>query len=569
MRTHRKTGAELIVDFLVRAGVRTVVGIPGGSNLPLYDALQRSPIQHVLARHEQGAGFMAQGMARSTGRPGVCLASSGPGSTNLTTPLADAKMDSVPVVAITGQVPTSLIGTDAFQEVDTRAMMRPITKGVFMPHTVEDLADTLEQAWDLCQSGRPGPVLVDIPKDVQQAFLNEISTTETADRRMHLASPCAPAPSSATAPEFRTAIQRAAHMISEAERPVLYAGGGIVHAEAATHLGALARNHDIPVALTLLGLGCFDPEDDLYLGMLGMHGNHSTNHAIDEADLVIAIGARFDDRATGAHSFAPQARIIHADIDAREIGKIRSVDLGVRCDARAFLSALLPQLRPMRRPDWRRRITELRAEDHVPDEWDENPLHPVHLLHTLARHADPATIFTTDVGQHQMWTARHLPIRSPRGLLTSGGLGTMGFGVPAAIGAALACPERPVVCITGDGSLFMNIQELSTIAEIQPDLKILVFNNNHLGLVRQQQDLFYSSNFFAIRYDRPADYARVAQAMGIKGIRAAEHSDMDDLLRRALSEPGPVLIDLPIDETLHVLPMVPPGKANVQAILRT
>lgn len=579
------TGAEFIIDFLVQKGVHTISGIPGGANLPLYDALQRSPIRHVLARHEQGAGFIAQGMARATGEPGVCFASSGPGVTNLTTAIADAMMDSIPVLAITGQVPTSLIGTDAFQEVDAVGIMAPITKAAFMIHSVDELEERLEEAYRIMLDGRPGPVLVDVPKDIQLAEMPASSQPYRAPSKPASFNSASPnlmpsgsdikskdtEPALPSKGSFHEKIAAIVTMLEEAKRPLIYAGGGIVYAGAADELRSLTDALQIPAALTLMGLSILPETHPLNLGMLGMHGNRSTNHAIEEADLILALGVRFDDRATGnVHTFAQNAKIVHVDIDASEIGKNRSVDIGLCADLKEALVALLHAFsgneRPIGSSSWLDRIEHLRKEDYLPEEWLDNPFHPVALLRHLGEIAPADAIFTTDVGQHQMWAAQHLSLRGPRSFLTSGGAGTMGFGLPAAIGAALAFPERPVICITGDGSLFMNLAELSTAAELNLNIKVLVFNNNHLGLVRQQQDLFYQKNFFAIRYDRPTDYAMVARGMGFEARNILHEENVGEILEAALSENGPVLLNIPIDEEQHVLPMVPPGKANIQAI---
>ncbi len=553
-----KTGAEYIIDFLVSKGVDTVSGIPGGANLPIYDALQRSPVRHILARHEQAAGFIAQGMARTTGKPGVCLASSGPGVTNLATAIADAMMDSIPVMAITGQVPVSLIGTDAFQEVDAVGIMAPITKAAFMIRSIDELADRLEEAYHIMLKGRPGPVLIDVPKDIQQAMTSASTATPTA----------LPAASSQGQPHMAE-LHDIVTLLHQAERPLIYAGGGVLHARATEELRALAEAFQIPVALTLMGRDILPASHPMNLGMLGMHGNRSTNRAIEEADLLLALGVRFDDRATGnVQAFARKAKIVHIDIDASEIGKNRSVHTGLCADLKQALPALLAAVRsPL--PSyaaWHARIKEMQDEDPLPEQWLENPFHPAAILRHTGTVAPNNTIYTTDVGQHQMWAAQHLPLHRPRSFLTSGGAGTMGFGLPAAIGAALACPDSTVICITGDGSLFMNLAELSTAAELQLNIKVLVFNNQHLGLVRQQQNLFYQQNFFAIRYERPTDYAMVAKGMGFEAYNISREDDINAILERVLAEKGPCLLNIPIDEKEHVWPMVPPGKPNTEAI---
>ncbi len=544
-----RSGAEIIVTLLERQGVDVVAGIPGGANLPLYDALHASRIRHVLARHEQGAGFIAQGLARATGTASVCLASSGPGATNLVTALADAMSDSIPLVAITGQVPTSLIGTNAFQEVDTVGITRPITKKNYFVRSASELLATIPEAFAVAGSGRPGPVLVDVPKDVQ---------TQTVPVE---AWPAPGRPSPWPEPDA-AAIAHVASLIARARRPILYVGGGIIASGASAEVVALARRADLFVTSSLHGLGAFPSDDPLFLGMLGMHAAPYTNHTLDQADLVIAVGARFDDRATGKPSeFCPRATIVHVDVDAREIGKIKPVLRGAVGDARSVLRALLRQVRPAQRPEWRARVAALRAEHPLPLEAHG----ATDFLRALAKRVPRTTIITTDVGQHQMWVAQVYPFSEPRTLLTSGGLGTMGFGVPAAIGAALARPDRRVVCVTGDGSLLMNIQELSTLAELGLAVAVVVLNNGHLGLVRQQQELFYGERYQASRFHAKPNFAAIARGFGVPAFDVAPPSDVGwelTVLEQALREPGPVLVNVPISPLQMVLPMVPPGAAN-------
>jgi acetolactate synthase-1/2/3 large subunit len=558
------TGATLVIRELERRGIDTVAGIPGGAILPLYDALQASRIRHVLARHEQGAAFIAQGMARATGKVAVCLATSGPGATNLITALADARADSVPLVAITAQVPKALIGTDAFQEVDTCALARPVTKACFFAHDAAELAELLPRVFELAESGRPGPVLLDIPKCV----LNQ-KLPEEAPRSMTraLATPAA-APSRhrvarrlhADAPETWSLL---ADELSQSERPLLYIGGGIHAAGAYAELLALARRADIPVVSSLHGLGAYPADDPLFLGMLGMHGAPYTNHATEEADLVIAVGARFDDRATGTpESFCRRARIVHFDIDERELGKIKPIEFGVVTCARVALRRLLEHTAPAAHAAWRARIEALRSE---------RPLvlfgQGCEFLQRLSAELDKSAIVTTDVGQHQMWVAQCMPFHEPRTLLTSGGLGTMGFGLPAAIGAALALPERKVVCVSGDGSLLMNLQELATLAELGLNVTTFVMNNAQLGLVRQQQQLFYGRRYSAAHFQRGSDFAALARGFGVRGESATAEELTSDALRQLLTEPGPLVVDVRIPGTENVLPMVPPGASNLDMIL--
>ncbi|HEU4581310.1 MAG TPA: biosynthetic-type acetolactate synthase large subunit [Polyangiaceae bacterium] len=557
------TGAQLVIAELERRGIEIVAGIPGGAILPLYDALQASRIRHVLARHEQGAAFIAQGMARASGKVAVCLATSGPGATNLITALADARADSIPLLAITAQVPQKLIGTDAFQEVDTCALARPVTKACFFARSATELAQILPRAFELAESGRPGPVLVDIPKCVLNERLPEGAP---------VTQPAVPAPASAAAPgrvaqrldaDLPATWPRLAAEIAASERPLLYIGGGVHAAGAYAELLALSRRADLPVVSSLHGLGAYPADDPRFLGMLGMHGAPYTNHATEEADLVIAVGARFDDRATGdPERFCRNARILHFDIDERELGKIKPVEFGVRVDARLALARLLEWTAPATRTAWRQRIDRLRAE---------RPLvlsgQGAGFLQRLSAELDPRTIITTDVGQHQMWVAQCMPFRQPRTLLTSGGLGTMGFGLPAAIGAALAAPARKVVCVSGDGSLLMNLQELATLAELGLDVTTFVMNNSQLGLVRQQQQLFYGQRYSAAHFERGSDFAALARAFGLRGERAPAHELTGEALRALLEQPGPLLVDVRLPGTENVLPMVPPGASNLDMIV--
>ncbi len=546
------TGASLILELLKRQGIRIVAGIPGSANLPLYDAIGESGLRHVLVRHEQAGGFLAQGMARSTGKAAVCFATSGPGAVNLLTAIADAKLDSVPIVAVTGQVPTALIGTDAFQEVDTYGMSIPLTKHNFMVRRVEELQEIIPEAFRIALSGRRGPVLIDVPKDVQQAVM------ETGS----LPLPGVPD----AAPEADgTVLARIARMIAAAERPLLYAGGGVVASGAQAEVRALSTDCDIPIACTLMGLGTAEPENALNLGMLGMHGGVAANLVVSRADLVIALGARFDDRATGtAATFAPRAKIIHLDIDEAEIGKIRTPDVSAACDLKHALARLNRLAAQTTHPAWRAEIEEIRRA-HPPMVY-KDPSHPARLLRSIAGIVSQEAIVTTDVGQHQMWAAQVWPVRRSRSYLTSGGLGTMGFGVPAAMGAALANPGTPVIALSGDGSLLMNIQELATIAENGLDVKICVLNNGHLGLVRQQQQYFYGKRYTASRFGARPDFSAIARGFGIPGFAIGTPHDAD-ALAEALRSPGPALLDIEVAGAENVLPMVPPGKSNVEALI--
>ncbi|MBP6188135.1 MAG: acetolactate synthase large subunit [Azonexus sp.] len=549
--TETLTGAQITVRLLERQGIRTVAGIPGGAILPIYDALgQSTEIHHVLARHEQGAGFMAQGMARATGLPAVCLASSGPGATNLLTAIADAKLDSIPLVAITGQVPKAMIGTDAFQEVDTYGLSVPITKHNFLVSSAEELLEVLPRAFQIAASGRPGPVLIDIPKDVQTQAI-EISQWPEPGRAL-------PAPTAD--PEQ---IEQVAAMINAAERPILYLGGGVVHSGASTAAIELAEKASLPTVMTLMALGTMPVDHPLSLGMLGMHAARYTNFLLDECDLLIAVGARFDDRATGkVAAFCPQAKIIHIDIDPAELDKIKTAHIGIAADISEALGQLLPAVFENSRKTWVDRSNQLKAEFPLDMTGSDNPRSHFGLIRSVAACLDDEAIIATDVGQHQMWVAQAYPLRRPRQWLTSGGLGTMGFGVPAAIGAALAERERTVVCFTGDGSIMMNIQELVTAAEENVNIKIVLMDNATLGLVHQQQTLFYGERLFASQFRSSPDFIKIAQGFGIAAVDLDSSTNPCATLMEAISRPGPCLIHASIDAEQKVYPMVPPGAAN-------
>jgi len=549
------TGAELILRLLEQQGIRTVSGIPGGAILPLYDALSRNErIRHVLARHEQGAGFIAQGMARVSGRPEVCFASSGPGATNLVTAIADARLDSIPMVAITGQVPLSMIGTDAFQEVDIYGMTVPITKHNFLVRSAEELLQVIPDAFRIAMSGRPGPVLVDVPKDVQNQLI-EIDA---------LPAPVVADPLPAL---DLGAIEEAARMIDSAERPVLYLGGGVIHSGAAEQAVTLAEHAGLPTTMTLMALGAMPIDHPLSIGMLGMHGARHTNFILQESDLLICVGARFDDRAIGkAAEFCPRAKVVHIDIDPSELHKIRNAHVAINGDVAAVLEALLPRVKVRLRKRWLLHVESLKCRFPLQLPGLDDPRSHYGLVQAVASVVGHDAIVATDVGQHQMWVAQAYPFRRPRQWLTSGGLGTMGFGLPAAIGAALAAPERTVVCFTGDGSFKMNIQELATLAEEGLNVKIVLMNNNSLGLVYQQQSLFYGRRVFASRYRGEPDFLKIAEGFGIGGVDLDSAANPRAALAQALSAPGPCLIHASIDREQFVYPMVPPGAANTEMI---
>ena len=550
-------GAQLMVRLLERQGVRTIAGIPGGAILPFYDALSGSDtIRHVLARHEQGAGFMAQGMARVSGVPQVCIASSGPGATNLVTAIADACLDSIPMVVITGQVPQAMIGTDAFQEVDIYGITVPITKHNFLVRSAQELLEVVPDAFRIAMSGRPGPVLIDVPKDVQ----NQLITIDEDELP-------APAVADPTPPLDMAAVEAAAQMINAAERPVLYLGGGVVASGAAPLAVQLAEQAGLPTTMTLMGLGAMAIDHPLSIGMLGMHGARYTNFVLEESDLLIVVGARFDDRAIGrAAQFCPNAKIVHIDIDASELHKIKTAHVALHANVKCALEALLPQVQATPRARWLAQVDSLRSRFPMQFPGQDDPRSHYGLIHAVASALDDDAIVATDVGQHQMWVAQAYPFRRPRQWLTSGGLGTMGFGLPTAIGAALAEPDRTVVCFTGDGSFKMNIQELATLAEEGLNVKIVLMNNNALGLVYQQQTLFYGKRLFASKYRTEPDFVKIAEGFGVPAVDLDKADDPRAALAEALHAPGPCLIHATIDREQFVYPMVPPGAANTEMI---
>lgn len=550
----RYTGAELIIHMLERQGITIISGIPGGAALPIYDALGQSSIKHILARHEQGAGFIAQGIARATGKPAVCISSSGPGATNLMTAIADAKLDSIALVCITAQVSSEQIGTDAFQEVDTYGMSIPITKHNYLVHSIEELPGIIADAFRIAQSGRPGPVWVDVPKDIQAATieLEQLPPIAIQD----------------PAPLFDTKlIEQAAELINKAKRPILYIGGGIIAAQAQNTVLAMAERANLPTTMTLMALGTMPQQHPLYLGMLGMHGAQYTNMILHESDLLIVIGARFDDRAIGrAEKFCPNAKIIHVDIDKAEISKIKQPDIAINADAGQVLKMLLPHIDVNSRCDWVDYITTIKRDYPLNMAYPNDPLSHYGLILAAARCVDENAIITTDVGQHQMWVAQAYPLSRPRQWLTSGGLGTMGFGLPAAIGAALAEPQRKVLCFTGDGSIMMNIQELATAVEHNLDIKIILMNNQALGMVHQQQTLLYKENIVASEYAQRTDFITIAKGFGLQTCDLNKEAEPEKALNEAINRPGPCLIHALIDINEKVYPMVPPGAANTDMI---
>lgn len=551
----RLTGAELTIRLLENQGVTHIAGIPGGFNLPLYDALGRSgTIRHILARHEQGAGFIAQGMARVTGRPGVIFATSGPGATNTLTALADARMDSVPLVCITGQVPLSMIGTDAFQEVDIYGMSIPATKHNFIVRSIDELLRVIPEAFAIAAGDRPGPVLVDIPRDVQ------VAVAELQD----LPAAGTPAPMPQPDPQ---ALARAAEMMNTAKRPLLLLGGGTSSPEASAAVVSFMEARRIPAVMSLRGLGTVPHGHELAVGMLGMHGARASNMLVDECDLLMVVGARLGDRATGRlDGFCPKTGLIHIDIDACEVGKLRIPQVGITADAAEALTALLPLLRKTDHEPWLERVAACKAEHGLRFDRTDEVCSPYGIIRHVADALHGTGIVSTDVGQHQMRVAQAYPMMQPRQWLTSGGLGTMGFGLPAAIGAALAKPEETVVCFSGDGSLLMNIQEMATAVENQANVKIILCNNDGLGLVQQQQDLFFGGRLFGSTFTAGTDFVRIAQGFGMLAICLNNERDPRAVLEKALGTPGPCLLEVRMSAEEKVFPMVPPGAANSQMI---
>lgn len=548
------TGADIIIQYLEEIGIETIFGIPGGANLPLYDRLAKSNIRHILARHEQGAAFMAQGMARATGKTAVCFASSGPGVTNLLTGIADAKMDSIPIVAITGQVPLSMIGTDAFQEIDTYGLTLPITKQNYLVRSPEELFEILPEAFYIASEGRPGPVVIDVPKNIQ------IEKTEIREYKFKK--------NKAGNLTNSLNLEKIINVLEESKKPVLYIGGGIIQGNAGELVRELADKQSLPIVSTLMGLSAIPSDHPNNLGMLGMHAAPYTNYVLEECDLLIALGVRFDDRATGkVAEFCKNAKIIHIDIDESEIGKIKIPNFSFVSDVKVFLEKLNPIIPQKQRPDWIARVNEIKEAHPLVHFFEANQKHPLEMIKTIGLLSAPDTIVTTDVGQHQMWVAQCYPFVKPGTWLTSGGLGTMGFGLPAAIGAAFAYPEKKILCFTGDGSLLMNIQELDTLAEFQLNIKIIILNNGHLGLVRQQQELFYKENFIASKYHKPADFVKIGNAFGINSFLLDSDFDFESKIKTILNGNGPSLVNIPIIAEEKVFPMVPPGAANRDMIL--
>jgi acetolactate synthase-1/2/3 large subunit len=554
------TGAQIIVESLMAEGVEVVFGYPGGAILPTYDALLDSKLKHVLVRHEQGATHMAEGYARVSGRPGVVMVTSGPGATNAVTGIADAYMDSTPMVMISGQVGTQLIGNDAFQEADIVGITRPCCKHNYLVKNVADLARTIKEGFYIAGSGRPGPVVVDVPKDVQQGE-HVFKYPDKVDLRSY----------KPTVKGNPRQIERAVEAIEKSDTPLFYVGGGVQWSGAAPELTQLVRGLGIPITETLMGLGSFPASDPLCLGMLGMHGSYGTNTAVCNTDCLIAVGARFDDRVTGRIAdFAPKAKtIIHMDIDPSSISKNVRVDIPIVGDIKSVLTDMLGVVRSResiakRRAawaQWHQQILQWRREKPLYENGNHkeresvSPMHVIEELHSLTK---GDCIIATDVGQHQMWIAQLFPFERPRSLLTSGGLGTMGYGLPAGIGAKFAAPDRNVVVVSGDGSIQMNIQELATAVQYKVDLKVIILNNHFLGMVRQWQERFYAERYSYSEMSVP-NFVKLADAYGAKGFRIEKSKDLSATMKEAFATPGPVLIDIVIPKEEAVMPMIPPG----------
>ena len=554
------SGSQILCRVLLEEGVDLLFGYPGGAIMPFYHALPEYPgLRHVLVRHEQAAAHAADGYARATGRAGVCVATSGPGATNLVTGLATAHMDSTPVVAITGQVPRAMIGRDAFQETDIIGITQPITKHSVLVEEVGDLADAVREALAVAVEGRPGPVLVDVPKDVQQEKTAWQQGSGAAGRYRGGRLPTAPLPRGPAAPPLSAAVR----LLAAAERPLIMAGHGVILSGAYEELRALAERTGIPVITTLLGISGFPESHPLHLGMPGMHGEVHVNRAIQQADLILGIGLRFDDRVTGnLAAFARGAKVIHVELDPSEIGKNVATEVGLVGDARTILRALLDEVAPRDCEAWRAEIAGFvrpRQESFRAD------LSPQGILGAIDRAAGGRCTIVSDVGQHQMWVAKLYPYRRPNTHITSGGLGTMGFAVPAAMGAALARPGEPVWAISGDGGFQMNLQEIATMVQEKIPVKMAIFNNGYLGMVRQWQQFFHGRRYSATPIWSP-DYVRLAEAYGVFGRRVERGADVEDAVREAVAQPGPALVEFLIEQEANVFPMIPPGASLSEPI---
>ena len=559
------TGAQILLESLKKEGVDVLFGYPGGAVIDIYDELPRHPeLKHVLVRHEQGAVHAADGYARASGKVGCCLVTSGPGATNTVTGIATAYCDSIPLVVFTGQVPTQLIGNDAFQEVDIVGITRPCTKHNFLVKDVRNLAKTIRQAFYLARSGRPGPVLVDLPKDIMQARTEFVWPEDIFMRSYN--------------PTYKpnlNQLRRTAEELAKARKPIILAGGGVIMANASEVLCELAHELNIPVATTLMGLGAFPANGDLWLGMVGMHGTYAANMSINHADLLVCVGARFDDRVTGRlQDFASHARIVHIDIDPTSIRKNVEVDVPVVGDCRQALEGILEICRAKMadtdwsgmHADWLQTVHEWKANH--PLAYNKNGhIKPQQVIETMYSITKGDAIIATEVGQNQMWAAQFYTFTKPRTLLTSGGLGTMGYGFPAAIGAQFAFPDKLVINVAGDGSIQMNIQELATVVQNKIPVKVVILNNGHLGMVRQWQELFYNRNYSHTNMEAQPDFVKLAEAYGAEGYRISKPEELEDVLRKALTSPNPAFIDVMVEREENVYPMMPAGAALDEMLL--
>jgi len=550
---------DAIMECLKAEGVDHVFGIPGGANLPTYDALYDAGIRHIQCRHEQGAGHAAEGYAKASGKVGVALATSGPGATNLVTAIADANMDSVPTVFITGQVRTDLIGTDGFQEADVTGITMPIVKHSILVQDPRDIPEGVHEAFHIARTGRPGPVVLDVPQDLSRA---DISYEPVDVDKVSLPG------YQPTVEGNAKQIRQAAKALATARRPVIYAGGGVVNANAAKELTELALSDRFPVTCTLMGLGGFPAPHEQWLGMLGMHGTRTANYAMDEADLICAIGARFDDRITGKLSeFAPRAKFIHVDIDPAEISKNVPAHIPIVGDAKRILSKLTAEYRaldtdPARLESWWQRIRGWQEKHPLRyDDSEDSEIKPQYMVQALYEATGGEAIVTSDVGQHQMWAAQYYHFAEPRRWINSGGLGTMGFGLPSAMGAKMGVPDRDVVCLAGDGSLIMNVQELATCVTEQIPVKVFIMNNGYLGMVRQWQELFWDRRYKAVEMGASPDWVKLAEAFGAVGMRTSDKGELVDVMKTALAEEGPVVVDVNVTKEENCYPMIPAGQA--------
>ncbi|MBN1114159.1 MAG: biosynthetic-type acetolactate synthase large subunit [Oligoflexia bacterium] len=544
-------GSKILLECLKKEGVNTIFGYPGAVILPLFDELiEDKSINMVLVRHEQGAAHMADGYARSTGKAGVCLATSGPGATNLVTGIATAFMDSIPLVALTGQIPTSLIGNDAFQEADITGITRPIVKHSYIVKSVEDLPQIIKHSFHIAQTGRPGPVLIDLPKNILVEEIQDFTYPETVDLRGYK-------------PKYeghKLQIKKAVDLIENAKRPLIYAGGGVISSGAADELLKFVEKTNIPVTTTLLGLGAIPSSHPLFIGMLGMHGTKYANYAVQESDLLIAIGARFDDRVTGnVDDFAPHAKKIHIDIDPAAIRKIITVDVPIVGDAKNILREL--NCKKTKHSEWVEQIYKWKEQYPLYYKDNDEEIKPQYIIEKVNELTRGNAIITTEVGQHQMWAAQYYKVEKPRTFLTSGGLGTMGYGFPAAIGAQAGNPDKLVIDFAGDGSIQMNMQELATAVSYCLPVKVIIFNNGCLGMIRQFQELFFNKRYCHICICKDIDFVKIAEGYGARGYRITKKSDVETVLKEAFEFNGPALIDCKIPEEENVWPMVAAGNA--------